>query len=108
MVKRLARRWYVIATHHPWRAILCGPFDTERAAIAMIEPVRHACDRHATDPRYRTANYGARLCVGAKPGTMPLDWLDPADVIEASRRKRSWDDVFSDLRKTEHGSYVAR
>lgn len=29
-------------------------------------------------------------------------WLGPLPLIE-----KSWDEVFSDLRKTEHGSYVA-
>lgn len=38
-----------------------------------------------------------------------LCWIGPLPVLneEAARGTKTWDEVFSDLRKSEHGAYVA-
>jgi hypothetical protein len=83
--------WYVTARIDPGTANqrtawLCGPFDTERAALAMVEPVQWACRRYMDDMRYQFAYYShAKLTVPADqelpPGRMSLHILSNDDVV---------------------------
>lgn len=77
--------WYVTARLDPGTANqatawLVGPFDTDRAAMAMVDAVSYACRHYMDDPRYQFAFYGhTKLTNPAdKPlpfGGMPLELL---------------------------------
>jgi len=92
---------------------LLGPFETRRAAAAMVAPVRYAANHHTDDPRFAFAAFGVTKLT--KPIDKPfvagrLDLTKVVDDVWINHviTYRSWDTVFSDLTKTEHGSYRSK
>lgn len=92
---------------------LLGPFQTRRAAQAMVAPVRHAANHYTDDPRFAFAGFGVTKLTKPverpfKPGVLDLTKVVDDVWISYVISYRGWDQVFSDLTKNEHGSYVAR
>lgn len=76
--------YYVTAKLGHRTNYLCGPFDTMRRASRMIEPVRLAALRWRPDG-FQGAIFGVSRTRDRGAGSLPLDWINPLDVIEASR-----------------------
>jgi hypothetical protein len=78
MIKRMRSGWYVVASVDHWRNYLCGPFQTQRAAVDMIEQASRE---------------------GLPPGSLKLDH----NYVRETLAVRSWASVFSDKRRTAGG-----
>jgi hypothetical protein len=97
--KRMRSGWYVFASVDHWRNYLCGPFETSRAAVEMIEPVRR-CAQLSDDPRFKLAQYGVtKKRAPLPPGTIKLDH----NYVRETLAVRSWASVFADKRRTAGG-----
>jgi hypothetical protein len=102
MIKRMRSGWYVVASVDHWRNYLCGPFQTQRAAVDMIEPVRR-CAQLSDDPRFKQAQYGVTKKQASREGLPPGSLKLDHNYVRETLAVRSWASVFSDKRRTAGG-----
>lgn len=93
MTKRTG--YYVTAKHSPdgqstRTAWLCGPFETFKAALAMVPAVSAAARARLTDAAFRDASYGVSERTGLlPPGQLDLTAsVDDAWIINVTRGMR--------------------
>lgn len=74
--------------------------------VVFVPLFKEAPNGHYVEPQIAAWSGNKWHMADSRP---VLGWIGPLPVLKVSDfvPEKSWDEVFSDMRKTEHGSYVA-